>query len=500
MKRLFLADDEAPVIDGLKYLVKKELGRDFEVIGTATSGREAVTKVLQMSPDIVLIDVSMPNLNGMDAIRELRKRGSQASFLLVTAYERFDIAREAVELGVLDYLLKPVSRERLVQALQGASALIDRREDQERIDLAYQESAEALQVLAVSDFLKGIQLGQRWDPDLEPYRTLLKLEPGMARVLVINYASEAVELHRRLAEFLRYKTQVLVGPLIQGRALVLMPLGRESEEDGGRARMEGAIASHLAGLPGSEAVVLRFGPVHPLHDAALSYHEAFLSEAGENSREAKIDEEFLSALGNKNLERARLLLDTLLAEWETKSAPLFEKTGQLAVLLGTGLRLFAQRSVLPPPLRAELVDLDPLWKASDFRGAAEVARARLGLLSHLTQSGPIRSAPVQAALKAIRDEYAKPINLESVADRLALSPHRLSRLFVEETGRGFSDYLIDYRIQKAKELLGTGQVAVKEVSFSVGYQDPNYFSRLFKKATGLTPSEFAEGGAEFPRP
>jgi YesN/AraC family two-component response regulator len=171
---------------------------------------------------------------------------------------------------------------------------------------------------------------------------------------------------------------------------------------------------------------------------------------------------------------------------------LSEKIGQLAVLLGTGLRLFAQRSALPPELRAELVDLVSLWKTTDFPGVAEVARARLGLLSHLTQSAPVRSAPVEAALKAIRTEYAKSINLESVADRVALSPHRLSRLFVEETGRGFSDYLIDYRIQKAKELLATGQVAVKEVSFSVGYQDPNYFSRLFKKATGKTPSEFAE--------
>ncbi|HPE36463.1 MAG TPA: response regulator, partial [Spirochaetales bacterium] len=112
MMRVLVVDDEQPVVDGLCHLIGKDESGDFQVVGQARSGREAVDKARALSPDIMLLDVNMPGLSGLDAAREIRKRGDMPVFILVTAYERFDIALEAVQLGIVDYLLKPVQKSK----------------------------------------------------------------------------------------------------------------------------------------------------------------------------------------------------------------------------------------------------------------------------------------------------------------------------------------------------------------------------------------------------
>jgi len=94
MTRILVVDDEKPVIEGISHIVRRDLAREFEVVGSASSGRVAIEKAAVLSPDLVLMDVRMPGISGMDAIREMRKRGSTAYVILITAYERFDIARD----------------------------------------------------------------------------------------------------------------------------------------------------------------------------------------------------------------------------------------------------------------------------------------------------------------------------------------------------------------------------------------------------------------------
>jgi two-component system, response regulator YesN len=167
MKRLFIADDERPVLDGLSHIVRRDLEAEFEIVGTASTGREAIERVSELSPDLVLMDVRMPGISGLDAIREIRNRGSTSSFILITAYERFDIAREAVGLGVLDYLLKPVAKDRLIEALRSAAAFINRRTELERREIEHREREEGLRDFVEASFLELVMLGQRFGPELE---------------------------------------------------------------------------------------------------------------------------------------------------------------------------------------------------------------------------------------------------------------------------------------------------------------------------------------------
>jgi len=532
MKRILVVDDERPVVEGISLIVRRELAPEFEVAGSASSGREALERALALAPDIVLMDVRMPGISGLEAIREIRARGSEAVFILVTAYERFDIAREAVGLGVLDYLLKPVSRDKLALALRAAAAFLDRRRELEQKEIEHREAADRLNAFVEASFLQGIVLGEKREGDLALYRQALRLDEDCAIAVAVAFAPDqsagrsAAALHARFRETLRYKTRSLAGPLFDGRCLVLLPFHGGRGEAGLAAdavsRGEAVSGDFLAVLRASYAeelssgaLRLGFGTARRLEEAGLSWNEAVsdlffpggpaatrYAEPGEGAqgRPFEADERFLEEALSGTPERAGLALEALLGELRDGQAA-GSPSGhaglyRAAALLGAVLRALARRGLLEAAEAAAMLDMEDLraaWEAGEFEAAA---RARLGRISAVMGRAPRWSQPVARAMAFIRENYGKQISLELAADSVGLSPNRLSRLLVEESGRGFSDLLIEYRIEKAKELLREPGASIKQVSVACGYPDPNYFSRLFKKVTGSTPSSFPNGSSE----
>ena len=510
MKRILVADDERPVIESISLIVKRELGGRFEVAGHAMSGREAIERAAALVPDIVLMDVRMPGISGLDAIRELRKRGSAAAFILVTAYERFDIAREAVELGVIDYLLKPVSRDRLIQALDHASDALERRGELERKEIEHREREESMRAFVEAAFLHGILLGERFGPDLAKYCAFLGIQEPAGLVVAAAFLptpgsprpdEELRDLHERFRSTVRYKTKACAGPLVSGHALALLPVreaGGEAEALAGfRTVLQQAFAADLE----RGALRLGFGSARPLAEASASWAEAMgnlLSRRPPGGRETEsrpfdLDEAFLEELLNGAPERARLHLERLEEPW--RGLPQVDPRDRCRViaLFGTALRLLARRGLIPVEEARDMMDLEGLDAAASGPAFTMAVHARFSMLAGRMARTPQWSPLVARAIAFIRENFGKPMSLESTACALGISPNRLSRLFSEEMGKGFSDFLIDYRIERAKELLLVPGASIKQVSISCGYPDPNYFSRLFKKVTGLTPTTFSSG-------
>lgn len=107
MYRVLLVDDEPIALDSLEYMLRKNR-KDIEVVGKARSGRDAVEKAYNARPDIVLMDINMPGINGLEAIRRIKETNSSAQFIITTAFDYFDYAVEAMELQATEYLLKPI--------------------------------------------------------------------------------------------------------------------------------------------------------------------------------------------------------------------------------------------------------------------------------------------------------------------------------------------------------------------------------------------------------
>jgi two-component system, response regulator YesN len=514
MKRILVADDERPVIESISLIVKRELAGEFEVAGHAMSGREAVEKATQLTPDIILMDVRMPGISGLDAIREIRKRGSAAAFILVTAYERFDIAREAVELGVIDYLLKPVSKDKLAGALKNAAASIERRGEAERREIEHREREETMRSFVETALLHGIMLGERFGGELAKYCSVLEISEPWAVVGAVLFTpsagsphpeAEMQSLHEKLRATVRYKTRAFAGPLVAGHSVVLLPVkDRDSAAEAVDSFRKVILQAHGEAL---EKGILRMGmgAPKPLEDAGLSWSEAMsevlgrrrsLGRASMEERPFDHDEAFLENLLNGSPERARQSLEQLMEPLRTITEPPTADRYRIIALFGSAGRMLARRGLIEHHAAVDMMDFEDLRTAAGGAAFDLAVRARFSDLLRMIEHSPRWSPLVARAIAYVQENFGKQMSLETTAYELGISPNRLSRLFSEETGKGFSDFLIEYRIEKAKEMLVLPGASIKQVSISCGYPDPNYFSRLFKKVTGLTPTVFSSGTSE----
>lgn len=517
MRRILIVDDEQPVASGIAHIVRRDFFGRFELAGLASSGREAVEKVGQLSPDIILMDVRMPGFSGLEAIRELRKRGSNAAFVMVTAYERFEIAREAIELGVVDYLLKPVASEALAVSLSVASAYLDHRDDLERNKLELKESLDQTRTFAEKALLYCIISGGNPGDEISAYKDALGIQGThmAAAALRFSYASlggesgiGTSELFETVWKAIKYKTDFLLSPPIAGLYMVLMPLrGQNTDDEAQRAatELETLIAQFGSAKLGHKSPVdIGFGGACPYGEASRSWNEAVTAlyrrtraaparraESIASSPAQTIGESLQEALIEGSESGIRLTLDAWIASRNPEDPPDPAEICSMIAFLETAIRALRRDGQIDVREASAMMAMDDLYAAPDFAGFANASRARvIHLAGFLRETSPRHAPAVSAAMAYVRRNFAASINLDRAAGDIGISPGRLSRLFVEETGKGFSHYLIAYRVAKAKEMLAKPGASIKEVSVACGYPDQNYFARLFKKVTGLTPSSF----------
>lgn len=134
-----ICDDEGIVRESLKYIIEKNLEEPCE-IETAKNGRSAIEMEAVFRPDVILMDIQMPGINGLDAMWEIRKTNKQVVFLVLTAYEKFEYTQKAISIGVMDYLTKPIPKEELIDALKKAITEVKKRREKMRNELEIKEN------------------------------------------------------------------------------------------------------------------------------------------------------------------------------------------------------------------------------------------------------------------------------------------------------------------------------------------------------------------------
>ena len=501
MKRVLVVDDEQPVVDYIVRIIDRDLTGEFMVAGTASSGREALEKVLLVQPDIIVMDVKMPGLSGLDTIRELHKRGIAAAFVLSTAYERFDIAREALELGVIGYLLKPVVADTLNRALRTAAAQLDRRTEVELKEVDFREKDREVRGFVVDAFLGSLMLGQSSGEEVRALRNWLGIDKPFGLVAAAAFLHHPQEGRNTVEATLQYKSRALCGPLVSDRCVIFLPLASPEEAPEAEGILLEALRTSMADDLQRGGLRIGFADARPLEDLARSWPEALGRLSGLKPLEEAVrfaaggnfeeEEEFHAALSQGDSDRGRFAFEALLSPLEEASEIAIADRYRIISLLGSAIGRLVGLGRLDEASAHRWMDFDDLRKASTGREFCLLARSRLPAIAEAAGREKRRSIWITGALTYIRQNYDRQLTLDLVADHVGLSPKRLSRLFIEELGQGFSDYLIDFRIDKAKLLLALPGASIKQVSVECGYPDPNYFARLFKKVTGQTPSEFS---------
>ncbi|WP_458458123.1 response regulator transcription factor [Pseudobutyrivibrio sp.] len=529
MYKILLADDEGIVIDSLKFIIEKEYGSKCD-IRTAKTGRQVIEVAEEFQPDIAFMDIQMPGINGIDAMREIRRTNKNVVFIVMTAYDKFDYAKDAISIGVLDYLNKPVSREAILDVLGKAMNQIDGERRKRSNDLQVREKLETVVPIIENGLIQDLLFKEYFKEDIDNYKTLLGIDSEygymacmvFGRELVGNYMTSAVavsiqaqkayrEIHTITEDYIRG----IMGAVMSNKIPILIPTDSPTLSYNERNQVVENARALCRKLSERFDMDFRigFGSVKPLERMSESYEESNSVLISTTSHVAHVDDMPVACryeedypmdlekrlfnevtLGNVNESTA---LAQTFFEWmeenyshDNDSIRLkclefvlwaehlaYEKTGRMYE--------FQSRS----NYLSELLSLAGLsdvgrWFVEKIKAAAFWVSNK-----HEEQS----MSAVNKAKQYIDENYMKELTLDDVSRVVNISSYYFSKVFKEETGENFIDYLTKLRIEAAKNLLKTTNKSMKEIALEVGYSDPNYFSRNFKKYTGKTPTDYAKG-------
>ncbi|MCH4888541.1 response regulator [Acidaminobacter sp. JC074] len=517
MFKIMIVDDEWLVQEGIKVTLENHFD-NIEIVGMVSSGREAIEMNAAKHPDIILMDIKMPGINGIEAIQTIRGRFSQTKFVIISAYEQFDYAKQAVELGVVDYILKPINQNKLVEVLNKAmDKILEEREQRSRL-IKNREKLEKMMPVLEKGFIYSLLMHGNFKHEVKKYCDIMEIhnEDAYVMTLEIKDSEEAISiqgdaLYKKIQDTIKYKCKCAVGPLIINRVTVVVFSGALSDEYDQRVEAVSLAESITASLEKSDVQVkigvgacLKLERLrHSLEqasyalskmatEAVLHHNDVMVSTSSDYSyMEVKDDQEaILLLVESGQIDKLREQLHVFF----DKISRNFDEVSFRNVLM----ELIVM--VLSTSYKHELSEAEVGYSTyiSEFRRITSQNQLtswsyrKIILVAETIQSSKTShvSNVILKAKTYIDENFDKDIGLNDVSKEVSISPQYFSTIFKEELGLNFIEYLRNKRVEVAKELLRDKKFSVKEICYKVGYNDPNYFSRLFKKLVGVSPTEF----------
>ena len=488
MYRVLIVDDEEPVLDSYAFLLKSA-GPDFALTGKGRSGYEAVQLIHELKPDVVFMDINIPGMDGIDAIAEVHEKYPQTVFILSTAYERFDLAQRAIPLGIFAYLVKPVSKKTFMETLESVRTVLDKRSPS--LPLRGTEYAE-------KQFLREAIWKPMDTEEWQVFRDLFSFHSDKGIVILMEAEEDAARWGKELAARLAFRHRCLYTQHLH-RIVLFIP------EDVDRHALQALIAQAAKTvIPDGLFFAFALGSVHRGPELHLSCAEALEELRRKRSRvDVQLRDRLRIAqlrrkIGIAELEEVQTLFVAL---WEEIfachdfSVAKAKMVGFFCLLMDDGTGCYSGRSEEEPPFSPaeEIVPLKDLEEWSQWSRQSFTDLQSLFSL-HRSSNFPV---PLVKAIAYVNGHFTDQVQLTSAAEAAQVSGAYLSRLFTEHLHTTFVDYVTELRIGRAEELIRESRMTIKEIAYAVGYQDPNYFTKIFRKATGLSPSLYgAERRAE----
>lgn len=492
MYKILIAEDEKIVRDSYKEIIEKNI-KGVEV-QTVRSGLEAIESVVKGAPDIVLMDINMPGLKGLDAIREIKRKNGGIVFIVISAYDDFSFAQEAITLDVAEYIVKPILKDVLIEAVKRGIKKADELRDSLVCDIKSKEMAERVTPALEKLFIYSLILNEDYENIFDEYKDIFEIECRGGYITVISAAEgtpeELAGNRELLIYYLKKKRKCIGASARKGKIVLFFPSEEDIFEE-----IEAVLKSTIdkAGLTNWK---WNIGSYCTIGELFVSYREAVYKTAELKSTEKEeklliIKEEVIK---NSLKGRKKLLIDNL-NEFERLIWSSDEKNKMYAEAMIEVLASIYRKNDIETKNKKIIGSKEPytviLTEIDSFGEAFSWFSAKIFEICEMSaSSNQGMNETIQEIIRYLNENFNKDIVQDEIAGKFYISPQYLSRLFKEQTGKNFSDYLIMLRLSKAKELLEETNMSIKDISYSVGYSDPNYFSRLFKKEMGISPSEY----------
>ncbi len=539
--KVFLVEDEMVIRRGIKNSIDWEK-EGYIFCGEASDGELAYPMIIKEKPDILITDIRMPFMDGLELCKLVKKELPNIKILILSGYDEFDYAKEAIRLGVTEYLLKPISSGKLLEALNGVSESIRREKEDKDLVHKYMEEMRENTEHEKQKFFEQMIAGNLSMADaLETGKKYeMNLSAGMYNLLLFRFTlgeenrksgellGEAEYAIEKLTERLEYVFEFQRG--VEGWAFLLMA---DNEEQMSERVKE--LSKDLEEIMKNYSTIAYFGgigqPVARLRELEESFREAeralaarFTMELNriisvEDIRMAQnvdtLDDIEITSFGE--IEKTRTMLEKFLNNGAEDEIDEFvdvyinelPEENLKSVLMRQYIIMDAYIVMMSFCEKIEGIEGEMQAQSEELKNSMKTIQTLEEIKNYIrmllkkiigvrdTISGRRYSDIIEIAKDQIRKTYmSDEISLNTIAAEVGMSPSYFSSIFSKEMGKTFVEYLTEIRMDRAKELLMCSSMKTSEIGYEVGYKDPHYFSYIFKKTQNCTPKEFRARGKE----
>ncbi|VTR31649.1 two component transcriptional regulator [Actinobacillus pleuropneumoniae] len=509
MRSVFFVDDEPLIAQGLATIVDWQ-EYDLHVSGSANDGLQALEKLKEEPVDLLITDIMMPRMNGLELIKKVKAMHPRTKLIVLSGYEEFEYVKIGITLGIQNYILKPINIEELEATIKHI------RGDWEREELKRFRSEEDWKVLR-SNILQRWVNGEIKSSELKQRAELLGIplhypsyQVNVLRLIsdersvsqLFRLTSLADECCQALSEEIGGDHEVICFPDADDDIVVLTASVKE-RKDAAREGMRGAMAKlrQLTGLrmwcAEGHAAVHDFKDIQESYRLAKGHFNACLIAGDEETLyhpPAEQESDPASSPSVRPDAFAKLLIEGDVSSLQAYIESVLDGgSGAQTVPRGACMNAAAQlmiaaKDVEKSPDYSEV--FTPMHRINTLQGLrSHVWRIVERSLQRLQEADQGYSLHVSFLVEQVQHHYPEELSLKTLSQRLQMHPNYLGQLFQQEVGASFSDYLNQYRIEKATQLLLHTDQKTADIAFSVGYTDSSYFYRQFKKYTGVSPTE-----------
>lgn len=521
MYQIFVAEDELLIRQSIRGIIETMQG-PYVLCGEAADGELALTMMQDLMPDILLTDIRMPFLDGFGLIKNVKSIMPWVKVIIISGYGEFEYARQAISLGVDQYLLKPIRAAELTEVIRNVSEQIDREKADTKLEAGY--GKDEIRHVLRNHFMKELLYGSTETGELLEKARQLELDVVSPLYKPVLFAFEGDDVdHRTLQNVLQHVFEQMELPLyaiLDREKTAVLLKGAETEALTELAwQTAGAIRHETHELCPTVTVVIgetvkRISEINSAYKSAAD----LLRKASAAAAETVIDindavqltqsiirstdvfgTSFRHRIMDASAQDVPAILDEVLKDPATakRLGGKQQRYYALISILKIALSIYAQTMPgtdsrdIASELCSRFDIISDSRKAETFRSTAE------SLLMNALETRPGRTLSVQhchvvsRAQEYIRSNFADPnFTLNDVAGYVGMSPAHFSTVFSQSVGSTFISWLTSLRIEKAKELLMRKEKKLSDIALEIGYNEPNYFSHVFRKTVGMTPKEY----------
>ncbi len=534
MIKVFLVEDEFNVREKMKRNINWQ-ENDLVLVGEAGDGEMAYPMIHSTRPDIVITDIRMPFMDGLELSRLIKENLPDIKVIILSGYDEFEYAKQAINIGIIDYLLKPISSQQILESIKRVTAIIEKEKEQKETYDSYKlkvnETEKTQRIKFFNDLVTSkLQVSDiiRYSKEMNinisaSYYNMLLLKLDIQSEGEQYYYKKNLEIGGQIEKvFMEHSFSLVFNResegwaiLIKGeeedlsdlvkRCLQLIDEILKKEEIGYYIGIgaETNRLSHIAYCFDTANKALAYSYV--LKDQKVVYYKKIdekdsIIQFEDNTSIKDID---ISTFDKKRIETflkngLKVEIDEFVTEYinsigEGIKSFMFRQYSMMSIYFSI-ISFIKELGYSEEYILENYGDIKQVIKVVGTKeGMEEALREMLNYSLKLrdTVSEDKYATLINDAKEYIEQNYNNEIiSLNSVAEYVNISPSHFSTIFSQETGQTFVSYLTEIRMKKAKELLRCSNMKTLEVGYAVGYKDPHYFSYIFKKTQNLTPKEY----------